>query len=159
MYSKDAWHSASATSSDIGYDEFDINDKTLSLTGQFYEATNTDPGILAWENSTSTYAGFYGGDQNFLTYYEQALTNAGYQTAIYLDQNLNLIQNLPPVTNQGNPAYILLPSSADGPDGTITGYIKYYQGKIRVIDISSSTAKNGLFISDVLSVQDLVSSQ
>lgn len=79
-----------------------------------------------------------------------------YQTVINLDQNLNVIENWIP--SQPEPAYILLPSDGDGPLGTITGYIKYYQGKIRVIDISSNTTKNEIFISDVLNVQNLISS-
>ncbi len=163
IYSKDEWYSASATSSesDIGSNEFDINGNALSLTGQFYQATNTDPGILAWEqsntNGTNTDGGFYGGDQNFLTYYEQTLTNTGYKTEVDLDQNLNVIQNWQAGTNQANPAYTLLPSSGDGPLGTITGYIKYYQGRARVIDISSSTTENEVFISNVFNVQSLIS--
>lgn len=124
------------------------------VSGQLYDATNTDPDALAWEKEVKNCdagCGFYGGDQSFLTYYDKALHASGYDTSpLNLDQNFN-------VTTSNSPAYILYPLSGDGPMGTSNGYIDYdNNGNIRVVIISSEVAQNQVFISNILNLKALL---
>jgi hypothetical protein len=158
MYPQYAWSFASTTFEN-GSKVLDLNPalngSDLSPTGQFYTATNTDPSAIAWQQMDANAPkdqpeGFYGGDQNFLKYYDKALTDAGYrQTPLKLDQNLK-------ITALAKPAYMLYPLAADGPHGTIRGYIKYDREKIRVVIISSADTQNEIFISNIVSIQDIV---
>jgi prepilin-type N-terminal cleavage/methylation domain-containing protein len=159
MYEGYVWSNASSSS----YEAISIstalnNFSPRYLRGQLYEATNTEPGAIEWRKMIEVTPkdqpqGFYGGDGLFLDYYNKVLRADGYQTSSFnLDKNLI-------VSNSGNAMYTISPMSADGPHGTIGVYMKYSNGEIRAIIISSSDTKNQVFISDVVGFKTLMPSQ
>jgi hypothetical protein len=131
------------------------NASQVSPNGIFYEATNTDPHVSIWQKTVSDPQAegdlpFYGGDQDFTEYYRKTLNDLGYKSeTIFFDKNFNIS------TYRDSNAYALYTIMADGPTGSILGYSKYDNGKIRIIVISSDTTKNSIFVSDVISLQDL----
>jgi hypothetical protein len=151
IYTGNQWKLASSS-----YDALDISPSLNfdgTVTGQLYEATNTDPGINTWEQEVKTCddCPFYQGDQSFLTFYYQALSANGYQTLpLYLDQNFN-------ITSSNNPTYLLSPVSGDGPRGTVDGYIAHDNyDNVRVVVVSSDITQNELFISNIINLRTLL---
>lgn len=154
MYSGDSWQLVSSSYPALGiYPSLNFSG---TVTGQLYEATNTNPNANAWErtaNHCKADCGFYEGDESFVDYYNQALNAAGYGT-----QSLDIDKNFD-ITTSSNPTYILYPLSADGPLGSIEGYIKYNSNdNVRVIIISSMVLQNQIFISDIINLKTFFAS-
>jgi hypothetical protein len=134
----------------------------LSTKGTMYYATNTDPNVISWSEYNNNVpkdepGAFYGGEEEFLTYYDSQLSDLGYiSTRIYLDEDLNVLydgQNHYPGTSSYS---IIDTGDADGPMGTSRGYFKYNKGKVRVIIVSSSVDSNSIFISEILNLRDII---
>jgi hypothetical protein len=137
----------------------------LSTKGTMYNATNTDPNVISWgeynDNAPKDEPGaFYGGDEEFLTYYDRQLRDLGYiSTRIYLGKDLNVLYDGQNYYSGASSYSFIDTGDADGPMGTSRGYFKYDKGKVRVIIVSSNTSGNSVFISEILNLRDIISVQ
>lgn len=148
LYTGISWTSTSTKYSDAVYDTFG---NTFPLSGMLYEASNTDPSAKSYTDYVNSLpanwdqpVGYYNGTPSLLDYYDTFLRANGYTSGtIFLDSKLNQTDD------EKSAVASLSPAAADGPSGTVRGYIKYAEGKYRVVAISSNLSKNQVFISDV----------
>jgi hypothetical protein len=131
------------------------NKQTFYPDGKFYTATNTDPYLEKWRvedelctKRNDSPCGFYGGDNDFINYYEDNLKKLGYtHSGLDIDVDLHIIKN---------GKYNLSSGDADGPSGTVRALVKNQGDRIRLVVISSNTTENTVFISDIFTPEGLM---
>lgn len=131
------------------------NKQNLYPNGKFYKTTNPDPSLEGWkvedEQCTKRHdgpCGFYGGDDDFINYYEDNLEKLGYtNNGLNIDNDLHIAKD---------GKYDLTLGNADGPYGTTKVFIKNQGDKIRLVIISSYTTENTVFISDIFTPKELM---
>jgi hypothetical protein len=157
LYSKYQWNASTEDYPDIlnaPWPPF----KSVSLHGTLYSVINTDSSVSQYQKDANSSngdepMGFYGGDGAVLDYYDKALRDLGYDSSgLAFDSKWNIED-----TDIDSSTYWVSLPGADGPSGTMRGYVKHVGDKIRLAVISSTLKTNEIFFSDVFTSQELLS--
>jgi WD40 repeat protein len=131
------------------------NEQTFHPDGKFYKTANTDPYLKTWKveneqciKKNDGPCGFYGGENDFINYYEDNLKKLGYaDSSLNMDTDLHIVKD---------GKYSLSLGNADGPSGTVRALVKNQGDKIRLVVISSHADENTVFISDIFTPRELM---